>query len=267
MISYLIPNKNDNPYLKTQINIVITLLDGSEKTQDQIANETGYEKSNISKAIKDLEKKNVIIREKEIIKDSGRTNKGDYLHNLCHLPYEVDNGFNIWKFFWYVLNLKYLKQQEVVDIYKTLQKNDKFLDVLVAIHPLLSQSPFSISAMVTLYKGYGKNINADAQIQAEKNLFKNQLKSSSFFFRTCLQHDSIEVISFFKKIYISFTQDYTFDDKDTRLANEVINLHFKLRNFAFKFCLFVDAINGDINLENVEYLKKKYDVYSKVYNR
>lgn len=125
-----IMKSNKNPHLKVQIEIVKSLLDGSEKTQNKIGKETGYEKSTISKALDDLEKKNVIRREKTTI-ESGNRNKGQYKNKLCHLTYEDDNGFNVLNFFREVLNFKKLREEEAEDINRTLRKSDIILAKLV----------------------------------------------------------------------------------------------------------------------------------------
>ncbi|HEX7628048.1 MAG TPA: ArsR family transcriptional regulator, partial [Candidatus Methanoperedens sp.] len=102
---------NENRYLWTQIEIVKTLLDGSKKTQNQIAKETDYDKSTISHAMDDLDKNNIIKRQSKE-KESGNRNKGRYKNKLCWLNFEMDNGSEILRFFNNILKSKKLKQQE-----------------------------------------------------------------------------------------------------------------------------------------------------------
>lgn len=253
-----IMKSNENPYLRTQIAIVKTLLSGSKKTQKQIADETNYEKSTISHALDDLEKKNIIIRE-STKKESGNRNKGKYKNNLCWLTYEINNGYEILQFFKDVLNLRTLKQQEAKDIIETLQKNNKFLDILLYKHPILCHSIFSISEVVASFNESGANINAEEEIQSEKEDFKNKLKSSPTFFKICFLNDSEYIINIFTQMYWFLMTEYVFDTTDIKDGcniKEIRDGHkyappFRLRNIGYKVCVFMDVLNGSPELSTV----------------
>ena len=113
-----------NRYLITHVAIIRSLLDGSKKSQNQIAKETNYEKSTISHALDYLEKKKVIIRE-TTKKESGYTNKGNYKNKLCQLSYEVDNGIHVLEFLRDILKLK-----ESASLIPLLQNSDKIINLI-----------------------------------------------------------------------------------------------------------------------------------------
>lgn len=122
-----------NAKLRTHIEIIKSLLDGSKKTQKQIAKETDYEKSTISHALKDLQGKKVINRVTEK-KESGYTNKGIYDNKLCWLTYEIDNGKHILDFLINLLNQKTLSEQYKENILKNLQENNLVINMLLKQH-------------------------------------------------------------------------------------------------------------------------------------
>jgi hypothetical protein len=113
-----------NPYLRTHIAIIKALLDGSKKTQNQIAKETNYEKSTISHALDYLEKKKKVIIRETIKKESGYTNKGNYNNKLCWLTFKVDNGKHVLEFLREIL-------KEDISLIPDLQKSDIILSTLV----------------------------------------------------------------------------------------------------------------------------------------
>lgn len=119
----------ENKSIKTQIQIVKCLLDGSIKSQRQIADEIGKEESTISKALAYLIKEKTVNITPKIIK-SGRKNKGLYKNNQCQLSYHSKNGVNVLMFFKNVLNSKTLKKYEAEEIIDTLRSSDKFIGVL-----------------------------------------------------------------------------------------------------------------------------------------
>ncbi|MCZ7393435.1 MAG: hypothetical protein ABOK23_08455 [Candidatus Methanoperedens sp.] len=121
---------NENKSIKTQIKIILSLLDGSNKPQRQIAKEIEKEESTVSKALRYLEKDKVVAVAPQII-NSGRRNKGMYKNNLCRLSYEVDSGFYVLNFFRSVFAQKTFSKQEENELLNTLQKNDKILEMLV----------------------------------------------------------------------------------------------------------------------------------------
>jgi DNA-binding Lrp family transcriptional regulator len=155
---------NKNPYLKTQTEIIKTLLDGSKKTQNQIAKETDYEKSTISHALNDLEKKKVILREPIKI-ESGYTNKGIYNNKLCWLTYEVDNGEHVLDFL-----------REILDpiIISDLQKSDKVISLLADI------------VQIKRYSSNGEEIPLTTDYF---EVCKNMLRLSPSFFKNILTND------------------------------------------------------------------------------
>jgi hypothetical protein len=120
---------NKNTQLKTQIKIVKTLLDGSYKSQRQIAAEINREESTVSKALSYL--KDVILTEERIIISGGRSNKGLYKNKLCHLSYEVEKGIHILNFYKNVFTEKTLSRQEEAEIFKTLTEEDKFISIIM----------------------------------------------------------------------------------------------------------------------------------------
>jgi DNA-binding MarR family transcriptional regulator len=242
---------NENAYLKTQIAIVKTLLDGSRKTQNQIAAETNYEKSTISHAIDDLEKRNInIIKREEIKKESGNRNKGKFKNKLCWLTYEIDNGLKILEFFRDALNLKTLKQQEAEEIIETLQKNDKFLGILLEKHPLFYKLYFNSQKVVEIFEGQG--IDVDELIQTEKDDFKKKLKSSPTFFKICFLNETENIINIFTHMYWFFITEYVCDKSGTKEGIDIKNVMdgqdraplLRLRNIGYKVCTFVDVLNG-----------------------
>lgn len=122
---------NENKSIKTQIEIVKTLLDGSKKTQRQIADEIIKEESTVSKALRYLEIEEVVTIESKII-ESGNRNKGLYKNNLCRLSFDQDYGQNVLKFFKNVFNLNSLKSDYYDEIITTLQLSDPFTFALAA---------------------------------------------------------------------------------------------------------------------------------------
>lgn len=115
--------------IKTQIEIIKCLLDGSIKSQRQIADEIGKAESTVSKDLAYLKKEKIVnITSKTIM--SGKKNKGLYNNNQCQLSYHSENGVNVLMFFRNVLNLKTLKRYEVEDIINTLRSSDNFIGFL-----------------------------------------------------------------------------------------------------------------------------------------
>ncbi len=120
-----------NSLIKTQIAIILTLLDGSAKSQRQIAREIKKGDSTISKALVYL--KNVIeTEEKEI--ESGSRNKGIYKNKLCRLTYDIEDGKYVLDFLRETSSSGTLKGHYIQEYINTLSKNDKILEMLVKNH-------------------------------------------------------------------------------------------------------------------------------------
>ncbi len=120
-----------NNLIKTQIAIILTLLDGSAKSQRQIARKIKKGDSTVSKALVYL--KNVIeTEEKEI--ESGSRNKGIYKNKLCRLTYNIENGKYVLNFLREISNSGNLKGHYIREYIGTLSKNDKILEMLVKNH-------------------------------------------------------------------------------------------------------------------------------------
>lgn len=228
---------NENRYLWTQIEIVKTLLDGSKKTQNQIAKETDYDKSTISHAMDDLDKNNIIKRQSKE-KESGNRNKGRYKNKLCWLNFEMDNGSEILRFFNNILKSKKLKQQETSDIIKTLQKEDHILDMLSKKHPLLCFSFFSMPEVAAWWKKDKPDTNVEERIQKEVDDLKEKLMSSQTFFKICLMNDSETIVGIFTKMHEVFSTEYLFDEKKEKYV-----FPLRVRNIGYKLCVFMDFLD------------------------
>ncbi|MBU4220350.1 MAG: winged helix-turn-helix domain-containing protein [Euryarchaeota archaeon] len=154
-----------NPYLRTHIAIIKALLDGSKKTQNQIAKETNYEKSTISHALDYLEnKKKVIIRE-PIKKESGYTNKGNYNNKLCWLTYEVDNGTHVLEFLREILN-------KDTSFITDLQKSDKIIKLIFPY--IMAETNYNEILYPEIF-----NYIPD-MVRLSPTFFKNFLKNESY---------------------------------------------------------------------------------------
>lgn len=206
-------NSNKNPNLKTEIEIVKALLDGSKKTQNQIAEETKYEKSTISHALRDLEIKSVITRAETKI-DSGRTNKGKYKNKLCWLTYEVDNGKPVLEFLREILK----KDNSLIS---DLQKSDRVVSLLVEKHKTVWEQKAR----------YGLH-NAEDD-------FKQKLRISPKFFNLCLDCESCALSNdLLRDISSIFNPEFVHSNP------EFWNL-ISGYDLIFKACVTSDLLNGD----------------------
>ncbi len=185
---------NKNTQLKTQIKIVKTLLDGSHKSQRQIAAEINREESTVSKALSYLDKE--IITEEKFIQSGGRSNKGVYKNKLCHISYEVDRGIHILNFFKKIFMEKTLSRQEEAVIIRTLTESDKFISIIIDSNTWLKDQE-------------GKDILLLESTSTLKDFFKKMLQLSPTFLKVFLSPD----LTFrkFKKTWLEFnpTQTYT----------------------------------------------------------
>lgn len=204
---------NKNPYIRTHIAIIKVLLDGSKKTQNQIAKETEYEKSTISHALDYLERMNVIIRE-QIKKESGYTNKGKYPNKSCWLTYEIDNGKYV---------LEFLKEIVGKDstIITDLQKSDRVVSLLAQKHKTIWEQ-----------KAWYGLPNAETE-------FKQKLRNSPKFFNFCLDSESCALSNdFLRDISSIFNPELINSDP------EFWDL-IKGYDLIFKACVMTDLLNGN----------------------
>ncbi len=213
---------NKNTQLKTQIKIVKTLLDGSSKSQRQIAGEINKEESTVSKALFYL--RGVIISEGKIIKSGGRSNKGFYKNNLCRLSYEVDKGIHVLNFFRNVLTEKTLSGQEESDIIKTLTKEDKFISIItdnkILNHPEI------------------------------RSFFEKIIQFSPTFLKRILLYESFEN---FKKTWLQFNSIEKFDAESVDLL-----LYLELA----KHSIINDGIEGQDTQKVTDYIKENKAYFS-----
>lgn len=236
---------NENPHLKTQIKGIKVLLDGSKKTQNQIAKETNSSKSSISHAFNGLEKRNIIKRE-TIKKYSGYTNKGNYTNKNCWLTYDVDNGSEVMRFFQEVLKLKKLKTQEATDIIENLQKYEKSIYMILKKHPESCYPDLSKPACVGIYKDYDPTTNVEVRIEQERDEFISQLQSSQKFFKIFLMNDSETIKKKFNESYWFSINDYIKGHTNAAFEKgEFDQVHpLILRNVCYKDCVKIESLDG-----------------------
>lgn len=233
-----------NPYLRTHISIIKALLDGSKKTQNQIAKETNYEKSTISHALDYLEnKKKVIIRE-PIKKESGYTNKGNYNNKLCWLTYEVDNGTHVLEFLREIL-------KKDTSFITDLQKSDKIINLVSSNIKEETYSDF-------LYGGEENTKISD--------FIPDMFRYSVTFLKMFLTNDSY-ISSFYRIFYLlhcreEFFKVYSEEDfmQDSKFNNfdcfEVLDIDTDRIFFeAFNHSVINDFINGYINPEALKLIE------------
>jgi hypothetical protein len=135
--------KSTNSNLKTHIAIVKTLLDGSKKTQRQIAKDTDYKESTISKALAGLKKDNVVQ-----ILEGQKINK-NYSSHQVWLSYEIDNGRYVIEFIRNVNSIKKFNtfiselfpSEKLIDM--IIFQQDKIVEVIDSAHfrNMLCSSP------------------------------------------------------------------------------------------------------------------------------
>jgi len=116
------------PQIKTQIAIVVALIDGTTKSQRQIAKEIGKEESTVSRALEYLA--GVVKKDDKII-ESGRRNKGKYKNKLCYLTYSTENGQHVLHFLKKVSNYKYVKETDKAEFFNFLKQSDQILSLLL----------------------------------------------------------------------------------------------------------------------------------------
>lgn len=246
---------NENKSIKTQIKIILLLLDGSKKTQRQIAKEIGKEESTVSKALKYLENDMVVEATSKIINSGGRKNRGLYKSNLCFLTYHLDNGKNILRFIRRILNLKTLREYEAEDLVQYLHKEDRFLEA--PIEELSQQLSFPTTKVKDDYK---KAFEKEVPI-AVRLFLKELFRQSLSFFEYCIKNepDKLEKTS----------QDFSW------LSQEGVCMEHVDRNYApkmpdgvirfgrmltvlqdiFKICVYNDVLKGYKNTEVIKRFK------------
>lgn len=220
-----------NPYLRTHIAIIKALLDGSKKTQNQIAKETNYEKSTISHALDYLEKKKKVIIREPIKKESGYTNKGNYNNKLCWLTYEVDNGKHVLEFLREIL-------KKYPSLISDLQKNDK-------IFSILEDNDFLDS-----YVG----------------ILRDLLRLSSSFFESYLIQDSF--FDDFTKIMIKLIDEHGhYSEENNRFGRAYLKYGIHVTSFQeehyhfilfemFRHSLIKDHLKGCLNPEAISFYQE-----------
>jgi DNA-binding Lrp family transcriptional regulator len=254
---------NENKSIKTQIEIVKSLLDGSNKPQRQIANEIGKEESTVSKALGYLVKDNVVAIDPKIIY-SGKHNKGMYKNNLCCLNYELNNGLHILKFLRCVFSLESLRKKDINGLVSVLQNNNKILDMLQDIHPEFRGRDIEITPAMreafkyntTDFRPYADKVNTledvlnfkplivpflEAQNQAFKDDFKKYLRESPTFFKMCLLHDSEDLKDKAEGVHFGFLAAIVYyKEKVKALCDSASG--YSLGCSFYWFCCIVDAL-------------------------
>lgn len=220
-------NGTKNRYLRTQIAITKTLLDGSKKTQNQIAKETKYSKSTISHAIKELDVKKIILRD-PIKKESGYTNKGKYENKLCHLSFEIDNGNHVLNFFRSVLSEKTLSKQAENEILKTFGESEKI-----------------ISRIVNNNKDHASWLKDPAG----QDFFKKMLQLSPTFLKIYLNSDL--TFQNFKETWLKLN----FNEKANIEVTDFF-LYFEM----FKYSIVNDGIEGYDTQKAIDFIKEKLNL-------
>ena len=189
---------NKNPYLKTQIEIMKVLLDGSKKPQNQIAKETNYEKSTISHALDNLEKRKVILRERKNL-ESGYTNKGNYSNKLCWISFELDDRKPILDF------LREMVQNDK-SIIPFLQKRWEIIHLIYSIFPDIHRAySFEVfKRKMTLSRKYFEvylicDPNAPPQDESEYDNFIKNIRKTILISISVLNSDGVEY-DYFREI-------------------------------------------------------------------
>ncbi len=278
---------NQNKSIKTQISIVKSLLDGSSKSQRQIAKEINREESTVSKALGYLSKAKVVVITPDVIQ-SGYKNKGMYKNNLCRLSYDLDknDGFNILKFlrnfldpktlkpldydldnvfnvlifFKNVLNSQTLNQSEVEDIIATLQKYDKIIDLAYG---------FFLWKGDEIYEDWG----GLALIFHEQYpyMIRDMFRLSGSFLENFLRYESFP-FSFERicqDIYAREDKDYELQygkEKTTINGIPVVTVNMiidfdTITLEAFRYSVINDIIHGFSNLEALKLIKMLQERY------
>ncbi|VVB96417.1 Uncharacterised protein [uncultured archaeon] len=255
---------NENKSIRTQIEIVKSLLDGSNKSQRQIAYEINKEESTVSKALRYLEKAKVIAVAPHIIK-SGNHNKGMYKNNICCLDYNLDGGVNILIFFKYVLKQKTLKQKDADDIVSTLQKNSRVVDLLA--------------------NEFYKNLPKIKEYADEIKIFSYYLRGSQTFFKLVLSNSPDSLIDRFLTIYTitpegiyrgiveecietdckktgvkkdELDKQKFFPEDETTIGDrKLLGLLKELNDSIFESCVRSDILAGIYNQSAIDYIRKK----------
>lgn len=276
---------NENKSIKTQISIVKSLLDGSSKSQRQIAKEINKEESTVSKALGYLSKAKVVVITPHVIQ-SGYKNKGMYKNNLCRLSYDLDKDFNILNFlknfldpktlkpldydldnffnvlifFKNVLNSQTLKQSEVEDIINTLQKYDKIIDLAYG---------FFLWTGDEIYDDWG----GLALLFHEEYpyMIRDMFRLSGSFLENFLRYESFP-FSFERicqDIYAREDKDYelqygkekiTIDGKPVVIVNMIIDFDTIILE-AFRYSVINDIIHGFRNPEALKLIKMLQERY------
>lgn len=221
MLSHM--KSNGNKSIRTQVKIVKSLLDGSQKSQRDIAEEIQKKESTISKAISYLKKGGIVHVEEGI--SSGRHNKGIYDCNNCQLTYEIDNGSNVINFIIGVLNLPNLKQEEEYNIIETLRNSEKFIDVFCK-NPILDW---------LTSKNEGKNVG-NLKIVVLKNLGDAEGEIADLKRMFSLSHNMLKFLLSEESKFLR-NRLYMIFFATTPTGVEMMNMHLQSKDF---------AISGDI---------------------
>lgn len=255
-------SNNKIPSVKTQIAIVKNLLDGSTKSQRKIAGEIEKEESTISKAIVYLKKANVVDITPQIKESSGRSNTGLYKNNLCSLTYDLDHGINILSFFKSVLTQKFLKESESEDIINILQKKDIIISMVAHEH----RDRAIDKARFVNEKYPSKNKNrlhpitiTNDEINKEMDDFKEKLRISPTFFKTCLKAEPMDLNNSFADII-----KYEIEIPEDSTEESLYIWQGHVLDSVFKACVIAEHVQGVKNDEALEHLynmkKKSYIV-------